>query len=169
MQFFTVGRATANERRVWHHICWPAHGPDPGSRHPQTPKFSWLSFCVVGLGQVPLGNSGVEGLLSCDRVHVSSVCLGGHHLHLLGGKERKQQWAFVLALIYHGSSWAQTQVRYFSQWLVPGTCAGRSVDSTAMSIAYASLADSQRIIDAVYRVPNKSQHWAQHSERSCLT
>lgn len=140
----------------------------------QTPKSRWLLLCVVGLSQVPLGNlewrnfSPTTEFMSHPSASVVTICT-------YWGEKKESSCKTVLVLTDNCSSWVGTQVRYFSQWPVPGKCASwiRGAwgwDSAMMSIAYASLADPQYVIDTkVYQVPTKSQHSARDSEGSSTT
>lgn len=56
----------------------------------QTPSPVDYDSVCSGVRPFPLGNSGMEKLLSHNCVHVSSICQGGHHFHLLGGEKGKE-------------------------------------------------------------------------------
>lgn len=70
------------------HICWSAFPP----RLPdilQTPSPADYDSVCSGVRPFPL-QFWVEESLSHNCVHVSSICQGGHHFHLLGGEKGKE-------------------------------------------------------------------------------
>lgn len=91
MQFFTVQQATANARRVWYfsHLLISLSTKAPLTSCKLPSPVDYDSVCS-GVQLFPLGSSGVEKLLSQNCVHVSSICQGGHHFHLLGGEKGKE-------------------------------------------------------------------------------